>query len=149
MKLALAFGLLTLSMPAFAGNVATLILRGTVPSVTNISVVSEAIAANLSFETAQANLKVGTVTESSNSSSGYKVKIVSTNLGQLKLNNTNYVVYTLTYGGQAVNLTSQQEFTSHENGTNQKELRISYSKPAESLEAGDYTDTLTFTITGN
>lgn len=136
---------------AFSATTATLLLKGTVAPVLEVSTTSETVAANLPFESAQTNLKIGTVIERSNSLSGYQITITSANLGHLQNDSANYVVYTLTYDGQAVNLIAQQSFTFPfvSAAPVERDLRISYSQPSEDLAAGDYTDTLTFMISVN
>lgn len=147
MKL-LIFAALLFTSSAFAATTATLFLKGTIAPVFSISISPEASATTLPLGTSQTNLKVGTISESSNYESDYKISITSTNLGKLKKNSTNFVVYTLKYNNSDVDLTTGADFTFAGTNNAQKDLRISYLA-GENLVAGDYTDTLTFTIAVN
>jgi hypothetical protein len=60
-----------------------LILRGNVPQILSIQVNAEAQATELDLSTSQNDLKVATVQEKSNSSTGYQVSISSANSGAL------------------------------------------------------------------
>lgn len=150
-KLILAALTTTISLSAFAGTSATLLLKGTIAPVLNIAVTPEPQAATLDLTTTQSNTKVATVQEKSNSSSGYKVTISSQNLGVLK-NNTHTFIYSLSYNGVPLNLASPVTQTAGASAavTANKNVNISYTGvPAEQLVAGDYTDTITFTIAAN
>lgn len=136
---------------AHSATVGTLFLKGTVPSILSIEVTPEPLASALPIHQSQSNVKVATVTSRSNSSGGYTVNIQSTNFGYLKRNNgTEALQYTMTYAGTAVNLGNGQDFThSFTNAAPvDRDVKISYTG-TEALPAGDYTDTVTFTITGN
>jgi hypothetical protein len=133
---------------AFSATSATLLLKGSIAPSLEISITPETSAALLPLETAQTNLKVATLVERSNNHSGYKVTVASQNQGKL-MNGTSFLVYTLTYGGQAVNFPSQDftfPFTSA--APVSKDIRISYQAGTD-LKSGDYTDTITFTIAVN
>ena len=148
------WGLLLFPAISFGATTATLVIKGTIPSILSIDVAAEPIATSLPLTTAQTNTKIATVTERCNSASGYSVSIVSTNLGKLVRNPTNFVNYTLTYNNQSVNLTSANGTTFTNVFTNaapiNKDLNISYSAANENnIVSGDYTDNITFTITAN
>jgi hypothetical protein len=150
-KLFIGLTLASLSLSAVAGTTATLLLKGTIAPQLNISVAPEATASALDLTTTQSSTKVATVQEKSNSSSGYKVTISSQNLGVLK-NNTHSFVYVLAYNGSALNLASPITQTQNSSAavTVNKNVNISYTGvPADQLVAGDYTDTITFTIAAN
>jgi hypothetical protein len=137
------------AIKSFAATTATLQLKGSVPSILEVSVSPETVATSLPLETTQTSTKVGTVTERSNSKTGYKVTVSSTNQGKLVLDATNFVPYTLTYNGNAVNLAGQTfsyVFTS--SAPVQRDVMISYTGNEE-LATGDYVDTVTFTIAVN
>lgn len=150
-KKLIALSLLVLSVPALAANTATLLLKGSIPQVLNISVAPESVSSALDLTTTQSNTKVATINEKSNSHGGYKVTISSQNLGVLK-NSSHSFVYSLSYNGSSLNLTSsvtQSHSVSQAVNVN-KNLNISYTGvPAEQLVAGDYSDTITFTIAAN
>jgi hypothetical protein len=147
----IALSLLLLSTSAFASTTATLLLKGSIAPVLEVSVAPETLASNLPLDIAQTNTKIGTVTERSNSRTGYKVTITSQNAGKMKLDNDNSLSYQLTYDGQAVTLTQPQTFafpfTSSAPVT--RDVKINYQAAPSSLPTGDYTDTLTFTIAVN
>lgn len=150
-KWILALTLVTLSFSASAATSATLLLKGQVPPILNIAVTPESFATALDLTSTQSNTKVAVVQEKSNSNTGYKVTISSLNLGVLK-NGSNNFVYTLAYDGTPLNLASPVVRT-HAGAaavTVNKNVNISYTgRPAEQLIAGDYTDTITFTIATN
>jgi hypothetical protein len=130
-----------------------LTLSGAVPITIDISVTAQSVATNLDLHSSQSSLLVGTIYESSNSSSGYLVKAKSLNGGKL-MNGASFVSYSFSYDG----------FTSNFSGPNTDEIvktqgtpglyssvlsefRISYSgTPAGSMMAGNYSDTITFTL---
>lgn len=153
MKLLLALTLTTLSLGAMAQTSATLILKGQVAQVLKITLVEETLARNLPLSTTQTNSKVATVTETSNSASGYKVTLSSTNNGKLtRVNGTEKFPYTLSYGSQTgMDLTTPQSISNPALAlARTQDVKISYQGvPAEQMTAGDYTDTVTFTIAAN
>lgn len=142
--------LLTMSSLSFAATVATLQLKGTIAQNLDISIVPEAIATTLNLTQTASSLKVATLNEKSNSNTGYKVTVSSQNLGNLK-NGTFLFPYTLGYNGQQLNLSSPstQTYAVAAHNVN-KDVTISYTGvPADTLVAGDYVDTVTFTIAAN
>lgn len=150
-KIILAASLTALSFSSLAATTATLLLKGTINPIVSVQVTPEPIATTLDLTTTQASTKVATVQEKSNASSGYKVTISSLNQGILK-NDQHSMIYTMSYGGQVLNLASP--ITQTNNATNagavNKNVTISYTGiPADQLMAGDYTDTITFTIAPN
>ena len=153
MKNFIALTIATLSFSSFAATQADLLLKGVVSPILEISIDHEAVASNLDLSQKATNIKVATLTEKSNYHSGYKIKAKSTNAG--KLVNTSdansFVNYTLTYNGSNVPLTSasaQVYHTANLRGTFTKDLKISYNQPND-LSAGNYTDTVQFTIEAN
>jgi hypothetical protein len=152
-KLALLVALGSFSVTSSAATQATLLLKGVVASVLSISIQHENIASSLNLEQAASNVKVATLTEQSNSPAGYKIKAKSSNSG--KLVNTSdvnsFVNYTLTYNGSQIALNSsptQIYSTGNLKGTYTKDLKISYNQPTN-LTAGNYEDTVQFTIEAN
>lgn len=148
--------LLTLtSTAAFSAPSGTLLLQGIVAKKVNIVVTPVAVASALDLETTQADLKVATVNEQSNSKTGYKVTITSAQRGKLKRTDGSEVFsYSLKYGGAAVDLStaSGTVFTNSTAAavTVNKDLAISYTGvAAESMIEGTYADTLTLNIASN
>ena len=135
------------------GTTGSINLKGVVLAKIDLAITQDANALLLPLHTNQTNLKVSSAVEKSNSNNGYKVTVSSQNNGKLKRSNGNETFdYTLKYGSQSMNLTSQQVFTQGQGGAYNvtKDITISYQgKPAEEMVAGDYLDTVTFTIAVN
>lgn len=155
MKTIFALALITtISTQAFAATTGTLLLKGVVPRLVNITVTAETIAANLPLDTTQSNTKVATINEQSNSNTGYKVTISSANAGKLVHQSvtSSVVAYTARYNSNAVNLATPQTITysSAASVNANRNFDISYTGvPHENLIEGNYQDTLTFTIAAN
>ncbi len=154
-KQLLALTLATLTTSSlFAATTATLLLKGTVAPVMSISLTAEPLAASLPLQTTQNASKVATVTEVSNSTSGYKITLSSAHNGKLRRTSGNEEFpYSLTYGTQGgINLNSQYVISNPQAAAVNvnKDVKISYTGvPAASMVAGEYTDTITFTIAAN
>lgn len=152
-KTFLTFTLLLMTVQAFAGTTATLLLKGTVPQILDVAVTAEVVASNLPLTVSQTATKVATVRESSNSNTGYKISITSANQGKLiRASGTEQFLYSLAYDGASVNLSSAVVLKRP--GASavsvNKNVTISYTGvPSASMVAGDYTDTVTFTIAAN
>ncbi|WPU63914.1 hypothetical protein [Peredibacter starrii] len=149
----LALTLATVTSTAFSATSADLLLKGVVAPILEVSIAHETLASNLPLDRQVNSEKVGTITEKSNSPTGYKIKARSAKGGKLvnAADQNSYVQYTLTYQGSNVPLnTSATEVYSTANirGTNSKDLKISYNQPSN-LSAGSYEDTVTFTIEAN
>lgn len=132
----------------------TMTLSGTVPITIDISVTPEAgVATNLNLTVSQSNLLVGTVYESSNSASGYKVSAKSANGGQIK-NGSAYITYSFTYDGVSgsfpsanTDVTVKTQSAAGLYSSVPSEFRISYTGvPSISMPPGNYSDTITFTL---
>lgn len=152
-KFVLTVSLILATITSHAATQASLVLKGSVAPVLDISLNHETVASNLDLSTAASNVKVATLTETSNYHSGYKIKAKSTNGG--KLVNTadlnSFVNYSLTYNGSSVALNTsptQIYSTATLKGTFTKELNISYNQPTN-LSAGSYEDQVQFTIEAN
>lgn len=153
-KLLIATTLLTLTATsAFAATTGTLLLKGQVGRVLDISVTPVGVASALNLAQSQSELKVATVNEQSNVATGYRVTITSLKLGKLeRVGGTEVFPYSMKYDGAAVNLSTSagQTFTrtSTATGTNvNKDVHISYTGVAAvSMLEGEYSDTVTFTI---
>lgn len=153
---------LLITLGAFALNASTtgnLTLIGVVNGVLDITVTEEASASSLDLVTSQSDLKVATVNEKSNKSSGYTVTLESANAKSASssnptLNNNSgngdSLTYSLKYDGSGVSFTNGVATitdtinTTSSSGVN-KDLLISYIGD-NSLSEGTYEDTLTFTI---
>ena len=149
----LALTLATVTSTAFSATSADLLLKGVVAPILEISIAHETLASNLPLDRQVNNEKVGTVTETSNSPTGYKIKARSAKGGKLvnASDANSFVNYSLTYQGNNVPLNtsaSQVYTTSNLRGTYTKELKISYNQPSN-LSAGSYEDTVTFMIEAN
>lgn len=155
-RLLIATTLLALSTTAFSATTGSVLLQGIVAKKVSIVVTSEAVASALNLETTQADLKVATATEQSNSKVGYKVTLKSTNLGKLKRTDGNEVfAYTLKYGGTLVGLSSAagSVVTTSASASSvniSKDILISYTGvAAETMVEGTYADTLQLDIASN
>jgi hypothetical protein len=143
------------STQAFSATTGTLLLQGIVAKKVAIAVTSQAIASALDLEVTQADLKVATVNEQSNSKTGYKVTITSTNLGKLKrTDGAEVFAYSLKYGGSSVGLSAAVGSTFTNSSASvvnvNKDLEISYTGVSGSLMVeGTYADTLTLNIASN
>ncbi len=142
--------LMTMTTLSFAATTATLQLKGTIAQALDISIVPETLATSLNLTQNASSLKVATINEKSNSNTGYKVTVSSLNSGKLK-NGTFLFSYTLGYNSQQLNLASPQTQTYAVAAHNvTKDVTISFTGIAQdALVAGDYTDTVTFTIAAN
>jgi hypothetical protein len=155
MKKFFTIALATMAMSsAFAAQSGTLILKGTVPRLLEITVNPEAIASNLPLDTTQANTLVAVVNEKSNSKTGYNVSISSANQGQLvhESEASSVVNYSLRYNGNLVDLALGETYTYSGAGANNnnRNVNISYTGiDHDLLIEGDYSDTVTFTIAAN
>jgi hypothetical protein len=153
MKSLLCLSLALTSFSGIASTSASLILRGQVPQILSLSLTAETLASNLPLDKTQSSTKVGQVTERSNSSTGYKVSVESANKGKLvRVNGSEQFPYTLAYHGQNLNLAGRVDisYPQAQAVTSQKDVTISYTGvPHDRLVAGDYTDTVTFTIAAN
>ena len=141
---------------AFAQN--TLLLQGTVPSILSVTVAANGAANTLDLTTAQTDLLVATVTERSNSVSGYIITLDSANatgavatLNGITGGNTDTLTYTIGYGGAAVTLVSGAATVTDTTGKTAstgavKNVTISFDGTGSFLNADTYEDTLTFTI---
>lgn len=151
-------GLLTVTLSsslASAQTTGTITLSGSVPAATAIVVTGVGTFNNLDLTTTQSNLQVANVREINNTPNGYTVRMTSANGGLLKNGSIGSLTYTARYNGVAANLnTSPVTVTNASASTSVvnvlKPLTISYTGvSADSLMAGTYSDTLTFTITAN
>ncbi len=143
---------LLVASPVWAATTDTLLLKGTVPAVLDIDVVPTTLATTLPLDTTQINGYVADVNVKWNTVSGAKVVITSANGGQLRHSSvaTSVINYTLqTPSAGTFALTSPQTFSAPIAGPQNitEALGINYTGvPYDLLVEGDYTDTVTFTI---
>lgn len=138
---------------AKASNTATLMLRGNIPSLMSISVNPTPEAQNLDLTSTQTDLLVARVQEVSNSNTGYSISVSSQNTGNLvHTDNSANIPYTMKYDGQVLNLESTATIShpSVSAVSQNKDIEISYTgQSPEEAVAGDYEDTITFSISAN
>ena len=150
------FGLM--SWTAFSATTGSFQLSGVINQVLAIVVTPEAIATSLDLTATQADLKVATISEASNSNTGYKITVSSLNNGKLLRSGcAEFVSYTAKYSGASVNLTTSHTTpvigktvsTSGVYATS-SDFKVSYAGvPAASMVAGTYSDTVSFEIAAN
>jgi len=153
MKSLFTIALMSLSFAALSATSDTLLLKGNVPSRVSIAVAAESIASNLPLDISQTATKVATVTEKSNSNTGYKVTISSANNGALvRDGGSEQFAYSLSYDGSSLDLSNSVEQT-HSSAAavnSDKDVTISYTGiDAEEMVQGDYSDVVTFAIAAN
>ena len=155
MKLITLAVLASLSLSALAATSDDLKLKGKVPKKLAILVTPDPIALNLDLEASPTALLVASVNEKSNSNSGYKITADSLNNGKLvnQQDTTQSVTYSMTYDGTSVDLSQVDEVKNvgtsavHDNNS---DVKIAYTgAPHETRVEGNYTDTITFTISAN
>ena len=153
-SIAIAAALAAAAVPSFA-TTNQVALSGTLAASSSLTVTAATAASALPIGTATANLQVATVVELSNDKAGYKVTLASANSGVLQeASGPDTLPYTLAYGASsgtatAVNfsnpIATASTRTSGSGTTNY--LYMSFGTPY--INADTYSDTLTFTITGN
>lgn len=140
---------------AYSATTGLINLYGLIPVVLAIVVSPLPVAGNLVLNTTQTNLKVAAVAEVSNSTTGYKIKVASTNSGTLKHTNTiNTITYTARYDTTSFTLSNIPVVVKNV-GTggiyvDSSDLDISYTGlPDSDRLAGAYSDVLTISIEAN
>ncbi len=147
--------LASLSFAALAATSDDLKLKGKVPKKLSILVTPDPIALNLDLEASPTALLVASVNEKSNSNSGYKITADSVNDGKLvnQQDSTATVTYTMTYDGTPVNLSTTDEVKNVASAgvyDDNSDVKIAYTgAPHDTRVEGNYTDTITFTISAN
>lgn len=156
--IAILVALMAAAATSLAATQGSIVLKGTVPPTTDITVTPETGYDNLPLTTGASDQKVATVNEKTNIPRGYTVTLSSLNAGtsnQAVLKpadgaNTDAVNYSLRYGGVAVTLASGQAVVTDANGRTgvngtDKDLNVTFVA-SPWLAADTYTDTLTLTI---
>ena len=123
----------------------TLHLRGVVHSSMKINVIQEGSAKNLNLSKEQKDLKIATITESSNPNSRYKVSVTSVNKGKFEsemMKNSSHD-YIVKYKGEEMNLSSPREIIITASDDH-SDLTISY-KSFNNIMNAPYSDTIRLT----
>jgi len=145
-----------ISTPILAAPQGTLLLQGQVSQVLNLVVTPEAgVNTSLDLVNGESDTKVATVTEETNSNTGYKILIRTANGGLLKNGSLDQVSYSMSYDGSPVTLsTTDTEVKNVSTGgvydhDSDVEVSLTGSGSAAALTQGTYSDTVTFTIQVN
>lgn len=146
---------------AFAGTATgTLNLTGTVPQTVDITVYPLSAASTLALDTTATDLAVASIVATTNDPNGFDVTVTSANGGNLQgTGPSDALAYTIdtspnSSGGPytAANLTGATAILSQTSRTAitgvTQYLFINYTGDPTLNSATNYTDTLTFTITG-
>lgn len=155
MKIITLAVLASLSFSALAATTDDLKLKGKVPKKLSILVTPTSNALDIPLETTQTALPVASVNEKSNSNSGYKITADSLNDGKLvnQQDTTQSVTYTMNYDGTAVDLTTTDEVKNvSASGVHDDDSAVTIAYTGADHETrveGNYTDTITFTISAN
>lgn len=154
-KLAIIAGLL-LASSSYAATTGSLLLKGNVAAAISIDVTAQAgVNDALDLSVTATDLKVAEVAEHSNASSGYNITVQSQNSSSLKNGTIDSLAYTLKYAGSSVDLSSGTAAVAKTDNSAAvinatSDVEISYTgKPAAEMVQGEYSDTLTFTISAN
>jgi len=142
---------------ASAQTTQSILLKGTVPSIFETSIVEGDGLAALDLSQPITDLVVATLSIRSNKKSGYNVTITSANGGYFKTTgtstdpSTDQLAYSLTYGGADVTLGDAISTSDRTSTTGvSAELKLSYTAPSTYLPYEDtYSDTLTVAIAAN
>lgn len=155
MKKIIALTALALTTTAFANTTGTLLLKGIVAEEVALAVTAEAAATTLDLSASPTNLKVAAVNEKSNSNTGYKIDLRSANGGLLQNGSLDSLAYEISYGGGSfISPTTVDQAVKTQNTAAvydvDSDVNIRYTgKPAVEMVEGEYSDTLTFTISAN
>lgn len=150
----IALSLLTASAVAFGATSGSITISGAVPGATAITVTSQTGYNNLDLTASPVNLQVASIREVNNTANGYSVSLTSANAGQLK-NGASGLAYTAKYNNVSVSLSTTPSVITTGAPSNSvvnvvKPFTISYTgAAADTMLAGTYSDTLTFTISAN
>lgn len=150
MRMLITIFLTVITSVAIAGSQAGLPLKGKINLLLGIDITPTTAASTLNLTQSQTDLKVATGHVISNSGTGFKVTVSSANQGRLKrLGGSEYFGYSMKFGPIPLNLTSTSPIDYTYGGTLNytDNISVSYTGvPAASLVAGEYSDTITFTI---
>lgn len=141
---------LLITTSAFSATQANLFLKGVVPSVLSVDVQNSTSAVNLPLMDNQTNLKIAELKYSSNSATGFKITVNSLNDFKLVHYTANDILnYTLNVGGVTVGQGSTVVQNNNKVNEETKDIKITYNAMSSVTTAGEYVDTVTFTISAN
>lgn len=147
--------ILMITTAASAATTGSITISGVIAQTLSLVVRASDGSSSLNFGTEAKDLVVATITESSNTTGGYKVSLTSANSGQLKNGALGGIPYTAKYDGKSIALKADGQYVTSQGSASSvvnvsRDFSISYGvqNPA-SLMAGSYSDTLTFTISAN
>ncbi|KPF81915.1 hypothetical protein IP70_22810 [alpha proteobacterium AAP38] len=131
--------------PALAQNASgTIQLKGNVALSCTIAV--QDLNQSLALKAGETAKTVGSVTETCNSGSGYKITLASANAGKLKSGNFT-INYTVSYDNGSVGALTSQMVIDRATAQFGKKSDLKVTVPAsDQYIAGDYADTVTVTI---
>jgi hypothetical protein len=141
----------------FSSNASTeqFLIEGIVPEEVSIKINPRPRATNLNLSAAPVGLRIATVVEKSNSSTGYSISAKSLNGSLLKNGNLDELRYLISYdNGPKTTLTTSETEMKRVNAGNvikyKSPVTITYTgKPASEMVQGTYSDTIIFTISSN
>lgn len=129
---------------AQAATTGTIKLNGRVDLACSVGVVD--LNQSLNLVGGDSNKTVGTVTETCNSGTGYRISLTSENSGKLKAGTGAEIAYTVSYDGQNRGLAGGIDLDRNKPEFNkQVELKVSVQGSNQHV-AGTYADTVTITI---
>ena len=153
MKKMIIAALVLSSLSAFAGTTANLTLKGSVAAVNELTIAADASAQSLNITDGNTNLKVATLTEKSNDKNGYDIFMSSLNAGKLQHveDTSQSTTYQISYAGSAMTsptaiptaIKTVSSLTGLTTVTSDVQVNVT---PYTTAVAGDYTDTVTFTL---
>lgn len=137
---------------AFAATSGTLLLKGAVPAVLELIVTPTPLATTLPLNTTQNQAHVADLTVRWNTVAGARISVSSANAGQLRHTTVTSSVIAYTLHSPDVgtfSVATPQSYDAAVAGPQDitRAININYTGvPYDQLVEGDYTDTLTFTI---
>jgi hypothetical protein len=156
MHIVVAVALVATTLTGLAAMSGNIIISGTVPNNTSITVASQAGYNTLDIANGVTAQLVAIATETSNDKLGYTVKLTTANAPAgtaafLKgpAGNTDTAPYTMTYNGVAVTLVAGSATVttvSAKTGSGGVAKNLNVTIPAVWVNADTYTDTITLTI---
>ncbi len=157
-QIAIIAALIVTAVACRAATQGSIVISGTVPEVTDITVSSEAGYNTLPLVAGATDQKVATVREKTNIPRGYTITLKSQNAGAsgqavLKPSvgaNSDSVNYAMTYGGVGVTLSGGESVVTNVSGRTgangvDKDLKVTFSSNPW-IAADSYSDTITLTI---
>ncbi len=146
-----ALTLTAFSFSTFAATSATLQLKGNIAAKMSIEI-DNPVVDDLNLVDGMDDEVIAVVTEKSNRKAGYKVNISSLNGGVLKNGTLDSIAYDLTYAGVLVGASLEVPYADQQalgNGTDRNVAITILPQVEEEKVSGNYTDTVTFTISAN